>query len=1147
MLRRSLGSLIFLSNARGDRPGNLGSGRMTTHTLSRAIADTAVRQFIPDAKSTAANSLPALTVEPRHIALLGGTSMSTAFTRERRGWLARAFILVALVFALVGTSISPIMAAGGQFGNLSGSVIDQSTKAPIANARVTVVAPSGTYHATTGSNGQFSILGMPVDTYLVTIEEPGYLPATFAGVTVVGDQTQGMGVIPLGKEKEIGHVTARSQAGAFQPTQTTDTFTVDQNRILQSTGKLATTNENNVLLAVPGVTLTNAGMPTIRGGASREVGYQYDGVSFTEPFLSNNGSNGLVNGLGSVQVVEGAGDATQGNVGSGVINVIPKRGTYPGFGFVDLEAGGPNFNHQFAFEEGLATSNGAISDYIAYTGQRYAPYFGYSQQNAGSLGAYFQNQYTSNNQFTNNFIFKFGKNQSQSLQILYTNISQIQTGNLGGIPNGGLPYNAESNPNGLAYYPYDTLTQGGYYGLTGYTPAQYASLIGLAPGVPATNQTINQPQQNASLNTGFLKFEYDNNLNSTTFLALRYYNWAQYLDNDNSYSIGPGLSGISVQQHVGGPTTGMSLDVSHQFASNLLVSLNGKYEGQHPVWDDYQPQIGFFALNAGTDATTQPSTTDWLPGGYIYNYFTSKGEAVPRIPMWGINYQKTLFQNYGMGVRFQYTPTAAMHIDAGVRYEGQNGHWFNQLDQYGQGIPSNTPGGPYSVLPSSWTSAFLNPTEWEPRIGISYQLNTTNSVRASYGRSAVFINAQTGGTPFNLYNLAPYTKIPAKPGATCFGAISGNAVPCAFYSQQLYWQGDAVEAPDAGGSEPALYNNYDLSFNHAFKNGWGSRVVGFFKIGSNLPAAGLIAQLPNGQDIFGTDNRGYNKTTGVEFDLTTPTKAVGLSGFFAATYQNVLSTTPPLSVNETNVPLLAPATLALGNLYRAGYVSPFSMRLGTTYKTASGFSATPVLQMDVGYPYTAGNLIAATCEGKNVNIQLVNFGCGSPQVNNGLYTTSGANLSTAYYDPAFPGTNFNPNIAGTRGVSQTPAYGGFLSAINLQAGLTLQYAIKSSTVGIQFVNLFGNGFINSVPAVNPYYQPVTTGVSGPQTSYNANCIPQSAGGFGSARGCSNIPHESYAYSNGAYILSNGSFTTAGGPLIAPLQPFAFQVYYQLKL
>jgi hypothetical protein len=1100
--------------------------------------------------------------------------MSTAFMRERRGWFAQSAVLVALIFAMVATSISPVLAAGGQFGNLSGSVIDASTKAPVANAKVTLVSPSGTYRQTTGSNGQFSLLGVPVDTYLVTIEATGYQAATLPGISVLGDQTQGLGNVILSKElREIGKVAARAQSGAFQPTQTTDTFTVDQARILQSTGKLATTNENNILLAVPGVTLTNAGMPTIRGGAKTEVAYQYDGVSFNEPFLSENGSNGLVSGLGSVQVVEGAGDATQGNIGAGVINVIPKRGTYPGFGFLDFEAGGPNFSHQFAFEEGLATSNGAISDYIAYTGNRFAPYFGYSLQNQGQFGNYFGTQYTNNNQFTNNFIFKFGKNQNQSLQVLYTNINSTEIGDLGGIPNGGSPFDPNTNPNGLAYYPFDGLTQGEYAGsnvsglpngLTGYTSAQYANLVGLTPGVPAVNSNIPGPQVGQNLQTEFLKFEYDNNINSSTFLALRYYNWSQYDANDESYNLGVGSGGIQVWQNVGGPTTGMSLDITHQFSSNLLVTLNGKYDNAHPVWDGYEPQVGFFGLNQLSAGTPNPSTCDWLspaqaaaaatngqnfcnPGNssYVYNYFTSRGEAVPRIPIWGINYQKSFFQNYGTGLRFQYTPTSAMHIDAGVRYEGQNGHWNNQLDQYGLGIPAGTPGGPYSVLPSAWTSSFLNPTEWEPRIGVSYQLNTTNSVRASYGRSAVFINAQTGGTPFTLYNLGAYTKIPAMPGAQCFGAISGNAVPCTSYAQQLYWQGDAVEAPDAGNTQPAAYNNYDLSFNHAFNNGWGSRVTGFYKTGTNLPAFGLIELLPGGGAIFGTSNQGFNRTTGVEFDLTTPTKAIGWSGFFAATYQNVLGTTPPLSENETNVPLLPAASIDLGNIYRAGYVSPFSMRLGTTYKTASGFSATPVLQMNIGYPYSSGNLIAASCNGKNVNVVQANFGCGSPDINNGIFDTSGANNATGYYDPADPGTNFKPNLAATRGVAQTAATGGYLSAVNLQAGLTLQYTVKASTVGIQFINLFGNGFVNSVPALNPYYQPVTSGVSGAQTSYNPNCISQANGGFGSARGCNNIPKESYAFTNGAYVLSNGNFTA--GSSIAPLQPFAFTVYYQLKL
>src|SRR5208282_4090986 len=113
-----------------------------------------------------------------------------------------------------------------------------------------------------------------------------------------------------------------------------------------------------------------------------------------------------------------------------------------------------------AFEEGLASANGAFSDYISYTGQRLAPYNGYFTSNAGSLGNYFGDQYEANNQFTNNFIWKFGKNQSQSLQVLYTNINEVFVGNLGGIPAGGQAYNPTTNPNGLVYYPYDQVSQG---------------------------------------------------------------------------------------------------------------------------------------------------------------------------------------------------------------------------------------------------------------------------------------------------------------------------------------------------------------------------------------------------------------------------------------------------------------------------------------------------------------------------------------------------------------------------------------------------------------------------------------------------------------------------------------------------------------
>ncbi len=377
-------------------------------------------------------------------------------------WSRALAAVLTVAFSVL--SIGPALAAGGQTGNLNGTIIDAASKAPIAGASILAKSGSGTYSTTTDSKGVFTILGMSVDTYTVTITAPGHQTGNVTGVTVFGGETDTVGTVALNKELQtIARVTSRSMSSAYQPTQTIDSYTVNQAQMLQSTGNPASTNENAALLAVPGVTMTNnnssamGGTVTIRGGAAAEVGYQYDGVNFKEPFLGENGSNALMNGVGSIQVVEGAGDATQGGVGSGVINVVPQRGEGPGTGSVNFDVGGPNFSHQFAADYGFSTPNGRVSEEVSFNGQRYAPYYGYATTPLNQYGNYFATTYASNNQFTNNFFYKFGKNLNQQIQVLYTNITQEG-------------YGSATGP-GLAYYPYDQVTQGLWQFLSSYTPA----------------------------------------------------------------------------------------------------------------------------------------------------------------------------------------------------------------------------------------------------------------------------------------------------------------------------------------------------------------------------------------------------------------------------------------------------------------------------------------------------------------------------------------------------------------------------------------------------------------------------------------------------------------------------------------------------
>ncbi len=58
--------------------------------------------------------------------------------------------------AVLAMNATPSYAAGGQTGQISGVVIDATSKAPIANARVTAAAPAGVRSFVLNSNGNLA-------------------------------------------------------------------------------------------------------------------------------------------------------------------------------------------------------------------------------------------------------------------------------------------------------------------------------------------------------------------------------------------------------------------------------------------------------------------------------------------------------------------------------------------------------------------------------------------------------------------------------------------------------------------------------------------------------------------------------------------------------------------------------------------------------------------------------------------------------------------------------------------------------------------------------------------------------------------------------------------------------------------------------
>ncbi len=1092
----------------------------------------------------------------------------------------RSFLAFALALVFVATSVLPSFAAGGQKGNINGQIVDVTSGAPVPNARISIAAPSGRQEATTDAQGRFALLGVVVDTYTLSVEAQGYTPFSQSGLTVIGDQNLQLGAVKISKQlRTIARTTTRSIASAFQPNQTVDSVTVNSGRITQTTGKNESTNENALLLAVPGATLDANNNITIRGSLENEVGYQLDGVPFTEPFFSTSGSGSggssgkagqnRFSGLAQVQVVEGAGDATQGNVGGGVVNLIPKRGTYPPFGLLDAEIGTPGQNSQGALEYGIASQSGNISNYISYLQNNERLLYGLATTGAAPYGSanFYGDARSVNTDLIDNFVVKFGRSLNQSFQVLYENRRIADFGPYGGVSYGG------TNP--TAYFQTDPY-QYGPLGLTGplnNNAGLLASILPTLQGQASVNQPPSFEQPQIDDNTRALKFEYDNQISSSNFLDVKLYNF--YFGKGNTDLIGQAAQNPNFAV-TGGRRAGLISDFIHQFTPNYTFTFRVEGENQHPIWDGFNPyqlpQLmtglpGVVGADAnGNPISTAPSTANggFVPsladfvnpvGGvcpvvnacYLSQFFPAG--QIPKVPISGVNYNSALFQTFAFAIRNQISVRDRLRLDLGARYDGA-------IYKFGPNPFNTNPrdlNNPSDVDSTGLGNKAINPRTVDPRAAVSYQMGRNDSLRFGYGRSTTFLNAQTAGTPGGLYNAEALQRIPAldtvaKPacgsGTNHGGNPNGPAIffKCANYAQQLYWLYDQTfDAPDLGGATAQLASNYDITYQHQFGNGFGLRFTPFYKLSTGLPSFALLSETTDAvtgailSEVFNANNNGINRTTGVEFGLTSPERAVGFDGFFSATYQNVLTSAPPLINGEANLPIISSGSLALGDVYRAGYVSPFVARLGVEYKTKFGLRLNPILQYDRGFPFNVGNLIASRSAifGAFHNIPQINVGAGRTTIP-GFNGATGGSLASNYVDPAMPGSVFAPNIAATRGTPESASAGGILYHPDLEADMTVEYKAGRNTFGVQATNLFGNVYNGVVPGVNPYYQPVATGVAGPQTSLVKQAVPDFQGGIYNNRGFANVPADANAYTNAAYLLS-------------PSNPTRFNFYYQLAL
>ena len=411
-----------------------------------------------------------------------------------------------LIASLLFSFRSPAYAAGGVSGIMRGTVVDSATNAPIAGATVSATSGSGNFKTTTDARGFFSMLNVPPDTYTVRVSANNYIETTLTGVTIYGDQTQPLGTIKLVKGlKTIATVQSHGATAAFQPHQAVDVTTFQGQRVDQALGYSGSTNFNQLVESAPGVIRNTDYKPgpgnssnafTIRGSASVEIGYQFDGVDYRGSFFDENPSQGYLNGVGGgkggLQVVSGAGDATQGGVGAGVVNVIPGIGSSPGTGFLNFGLGSPWYEHSVAGQYGWGSPDGHFSDFFSFRSDRAAPPIAPYGRDASDAGQYLGTSFTYDDDVLNNFYYRFGKNNNQIFQVLTDWLDHRSWANYGGLAN-------------VNFYPYD--------------PFSYANFQTDYNGIPLWPQT---PSGRIELQSETLGKRYGAMLPSYRALVSRY-------------------------------------------------------------------------------------------------------------------------------------------------------------------------------------------------------------------------------------------------------------------------------------------------------------------------------------------------------------------------------------------------------------------------------------------------------------------------------------------------------------------------------------------------------------------------------------------------------------------------------------------------
>jgi hypothetical protein len=1036
--------------------------------------------------------------------------------------MARRFCFVRYCFLLSLCFFVATPARAASTGQILGTVVDAKTKAPIAGATINAVSPSQAYKTVTDSKGAFAIAGVVLDTYTISVQIKGYTSFLLEGQTVTADEGTRLTVELEHELRTIAQLHARGVGSAFQPSQTVDRYTITSAGIDQLQGKSFDVDGTKLLSKLPSVTVDRSGDPLIRGGFSFQTQTQVDGIDYTIPARSltnrsqNVGNLNTLNGINSLELIPGGGDATHGDTGTGLIAYTIKRGTYPAHTSFDYELGLVGDAHQFSFDDARTFGERhQLSNYFSLVSvdayDQYGPY-GVDSRSIGASAitpdpnansninahtgslyttAFYNTSAAQTRDYLDNLVFRFGKAARQSLQFFIQQQIVREPQNYGGF--GSLTYPlvgqngsviAELVGQGPNSNPAETSLVASHV---------YQQYPGSTPGAYLTGpDTAYNPFE-------AFKIEYQNSLNDSTSLGIRYY---RTFSNQQEFQPDQGL----FAPLNGGTRTSIGADLTKIDGTKHTFQVGGKFEFTVPYgttndYIDYLPAYGDVAAPDAQIATINPVTvvpdfvtpsastpgcrgTPFAPasgsasGSFLCGYLTKffANGAVPALPP-ETEIPTAKQQTYSLYAQDTYAPNKLTKVLLGVRLDGYN---FLIPDD-----PENPPA----------VDGVRHQRLVEPHLGLSQLFGKRDSVRLNYGRTLsiplpTFLGENIDRSSFDAFNGVPSydnTKGPFDPArplatqATYCGpgvpaiandqqVVLGNQ-PCQSYADQLYWlvrnyrfgQQSQITYPLRG----ATFSNYDLSYSHEFPDQTALKVTPFYRRGYDIveTTRTLLGYDPTTEVANLSPeinaNLGIQEATGIELDVTKQ-RDFGIGYQFTATYINQVGNDPPGQYLPT-------PSLQLGELYRSPNLSPLQATFGLTYRTHFGLKINPVVSYKYGYPYGDGIYEAIDYNGNAVYLPLTDAL---------VEGTQAALISNAYVNPQNPGTVTNPNIVASRGTEGLNTGPGTLrSKATLNTDVTIELTAPGSklTYGVGITNLFDQTADIPVTNLTDVFFPVSSG------------------------------------------------------------------------